>query len=58
MLSQKTLKCLENNIGQSAAKEIYNVIADLEAQIEALKKTKVDVTPIIKNPRKENDAII
>lgn len=58
MLSQKTLKCLENNIGQNAAREIYNIIADLEAQVEALKKTKVDVTPIIKNPRKENDAII
>jgi hypothetical protein len=58
MLSQKTLKCLENNIGQNAAREIYNIIADLEAQVEVLKKTKVDVTPIIKNPRKENDAII
>lgn len=58
MLSQKTLKCLENNIGQNAAREIYNVIADLEAQIENLKRNKVDVTPIIKNPRKENDAVI
>jgi len=58
MLSQKTLKCLENNIGQNAAREIYNIIADLEAQVEVLKKTKADVTPIIKNPRKENDAII
>jgi hypothetical protein len=38
MLSQKTLKCLENNIGQNAAREIYNIIADLEAQLEVLKK--------------------
>lgn len=55
-LSQKTLKCLENNIGKNAAKEISNHINDLHIQIEILTKTKVDVTKIIKEPRKEEDA--
>jgi hypothetical protein len=51
-LSRRTLKCLENNIGETAALEIYNLINDLTIEIEILRRTKVDVTPIIKDPIK------
>jgi hypothetical protein len=56
-LSRKTLKCLENNIGEEAALEIYDVINDLNTEIEILRRTKVNVTPIIKDPIKTQEGM-
>jgi ERCC4-type nuclease len=48
-LSNKTKKCLSNQIGEEAAKEIYDVINRLVHEIERLEKNKVEVTKIVKD---------
>lgn len=46
-LSLQTRKCLEINIGEDAANEIYNLINNMSEEICTLKKNKVDVTRIM-----------
>ena len=46
-LSLKTRKCLEINIGEDAANEIYNLINNMSEEIYTLKRNKVDVTRIM-----------
>ena len=36
-----------NNIGEAAGTEIANLIAEMAAEIEELRQTKVSVTPIV-----------
>lgn len=48
-LSNKTKKCLSNQIGEEAAREIYDVINRLVHEIERLEKNKVEVTKIVKD---------
>ena len=50
-LSNKTKKCLSNQIGEEAAKEIYDVINRLVYEIERLEKNKVSVTKIVKDAK-------
>ena len=50
-LSSKTKKCLSNQIGEEAAKEIYDVINRLVYEIERLEKDKVSVTRIVKDAK-------
>lgn len=50
-LSNKTKKCLSNQIGEEAAKEIYDVINRLVYEIERLEKNKVSVTRIVKDAK-------
>jgi hypothetical protein len=46
-LSLQTRKCLELNIGEHAANEIYNLINNMSEEISNLKRNKVDVTKIM-----------
>ncbi|OUT57259.1 MAG: hypothetical protein CBB71_11515 [Rhodopirellula sp. TMED11] len=46
-LSFNCRKALMNNIGESAGTEIANLIAEMAAEIEELRRTKVSVTPIV-----------
>ena len=58
-LSFNCRKALMNNIGESAGTEIANLIAEMAAEIEELRRTKVSVTPIVppqKNTRTEQVA--
>lgn len=45
-LSLQTRKCLEVNIGEKAAYEIYELINNMSEEITKLRKNKVDVTHI------------
>ncbi len=40
-------KALMNNIGEAAGTEIANLIAEMAAEIEELRRTKVNVTRIV-----------
>lgn len=46
-LSFNCRKALMNNIGEAAGTEIANLIAEMAAEIEELRQTKVSVTPIV-----------
>lgn len=46
-LSFNSRKALMNNIGEAAGTEIANLIAEMAAEIEELRRTKVDVTRIV-----------
>ena len=45
-LSIQTRKCLEINIGEKAAYEIYELINNMSEEISNLRRNKVDVTHI------------
>ena len=45
-LSLQTRKCLEINIGEKAAYEIYELINNMSEEISNLRRNKVDVTHI------------
>lgn len=46
-LSANARKALINNIGESAGAEIANLISEMAAEIEELRRTKVSVTRIV-----------
>ena len=46
-LSYNSRKALMVNIGESAGTEIANLIAQMAAEIEELRRTKVNVTKIV-----------
>ena len=46
-LSYNSRKALMVNIGESAGAEIANLIAQMAAEIEELRRTKVNVTKIV-----------
>lgn len=46
-LSTQTRKCLEINIGEKAAYEIYELINNMSEEISNLKRNKVEVTRIM-----------
>ena len=46
-LSYNSRKSLINNIGEAAGTEIANLINELVAEIEELRRTKVNVTEIV-----------
>ena len=48
-LSFSARKALMVNIGEKAGAEIADLIADLYAEIEELRATKVDVTKVVPN---------
>jgi len=45
-LSLQTYKCLEVQLGEKPAKEIYTLINNMSSEIEYLRKRKVDTTYI------------
>ena len=46
-LSHNSRKALINNIGESAGTEISNLINELVAEIEELRRSKVNITKIV-----------
>lgn len=46
-LSYSARKALSVHVGESAGNEIANLIQRMAAQIEELKRSKVNVTPIV-----------
>ena len=46
-LTFNSRKALMNNIGEAAGTEIANLIAEMAAEIEELRRTKVSVTRIV-----------
>ena len=46
-LSFNSRKALMNNIGEAAGTEIANLIADMAAEIDELRRSKVNVTRIV-----------
>ena len=46
-LTFNSRKALMNNIGEAAGTEIANLIADMAAEIEELRRSKVSVTRIV-----------
>ncbi|MFN3189721.1 MAG: hypothetical protein ACE361_04280 [Aureliella sp.] len=56
-LSYNARKALEVQIGGEAAAEIANLLQSMAAQIEELKRTKVNVTPVVPGVAKEEDHI-
>jgi hypothetical protein len=46
-LSLQTYKCLQIQVGEKAAHEIYNLINNMSEEISNLKRNKVDVTKIM-----------
>lgn len=54
-LTYNCRKALMNNIGESAGEEIANMISQMAAEIEELRRTKVSVTRIV--PGAKNEAL-
>ena len=46
-LSFNTRKCLEVHLGQQAASEVYEMLAQLRAEVDMLRRNKVDITQIV-----------
>ena len=46
-LTFNSRKALMNNIGEAAGTELANLISDMAAEIEELRRTKVSVTKIV-----------
>ncbi|MCG8653472.1 MAG: hypothetical protein MI861_26775 [Pirellulales bacterium] len=57
-LSYNSRKALMVNIGEAAGTEIANLIAQMAAEIEELRRTKVSVTKIVPGgPEKTNEYV-
>lgn len=54
-LSYSARKALAVHVGQDAGNEIANLIQRMAAQIEELKRTKVNVTPVVPGVNRNND---
>ena len=57
-LSYNSRKALIVNIGESAGTEIANLINEMAAEIEELRRTKVTVTKIVPGKPNERDEYI
>jgi hypothetical protein len=54
-LSYSARKALQVHVGEEAGAEIANLIQRMATQIEELKRSKVNITPVVPGARKEND---
>ncbi|RMF41676.1 MAG: hypothetical protein D6753_09185 [Planctomycetota bacterium] len=54
-LSYNARKALSVHIGEAAGTEIANLIQRMAAQIEELKRSKVNVTPVVPGVRKDDE---
>ncbi len=54
-LSYNARKALSVHIGDAAGTEIANLIQRMAAQIEELKRSKVNVTPVVPGIRKNDE---
>ena len=57
-LSYNSRKALMVNIGEAAGTEIANLIAQMAAEIEELRRTKVNVTKIVPTPSDANEPFV
>lgn len=56
-LSYQTRKALSVHIGEAAGNEIANLLQRMAAQIEELKRNKVNVTQVVPGLRREEDPL-
>ena len=52
-LSYNARKALQVHIGEAAGTEIANLIQRMAAQIDELKRSKVNITPVVPSARRE-----
>ena len=57
-LSYNSRKALMVNIGESAGTEIANLISQMAAEIEELRRTKVNVTKIVPGGSDTSDYLV
>ena len=57
-LSYNSRKALMVNIGESAGTEIASLIAQMAAEIEELRRTKVNVTRIVPSNQQRQDHLV
>lgn len=57
-LSYNSRKALMVNIGESAGTEIANLISQMAAEIEELRRTKVNVTRIVPSNQENQDHLV
>lgn len=55
-LSYNARKALSVHIGEAAGSEIANLLQRMAAQIEELKRSKVNVTPVVPSARRDDVA--
>jgi len=53
-LSYNARKALAVHVGESAGNEIANLIQRMAAQIEELKRSKVNVTPVVPSLKRDD----
>ncbi len=53
-LSYQARKALNVHVGEAAGTEIANLLQRMAAQIEELKRSKVNVTPVVPTNKLEN----
>ncbi|MEC8558165.1 MAG: hypothetical protein VXZ82_24420 [Planctomycetota bacterium] len=53
-LSYNARKALSVQVGEEAGTEIANLIQRMAAQIEQLKRSKVNVTPVVPDAKKDD----
>ena len=56
-LSYQTRKALTVQLGENAGTEIANLLQRLASQIEELKRSKVNVTPVVPTLRRDFDPL-
>ena len=54
-LSYSTRNALAVQVGEEAGNEIANLLQRMSAQIEELKRSKVNVTPVVPGIRRDDD---
>ena len=54
-LSYSARKALSVHVGDAAGTEIANLIQRMAAQIEELKRSKVNVTPVVPGGKQDDD---
>ncbi len=57
-LSYNTRKALTVHLGESAASELAALLQRMASQIEELKRSKVNVTPVVPAQRREDFATL
>jgi hypothetical protein len=55
-LSYNARKALTVHVGEAAGNEIANLIQRMAAQIEELKRSKVNVTPVVPGVKRDDHA--
>ncbi len=56
-LSYSARKALAVHVGESAGNEIANLIQRMAAQIEELKRSKVNITPVVPGVKQDDDHV-